>query len=459
MFPAFKVISSAVEAVGGFALLVGGAVRDSVLGLEPKDCDIEVYGLSLENLNSVLSSVADDGKVNAVGSSFGVLKIKIDGEDVDVSIPRRDNKTGQGHKGFVPEFDAALTPKEAASRRDFTMNALALDKDCAVIDHFGGLADICALRLRPTSAAFSEDPLRVLRGMQFAGRFQMSASSECRSVCASMVGSISELPKERIWGEFEKWATKSVKPSMGLEFLRDCGWLIEFQELNDLIGVEQFRGWHPEGDVWNHTLLAVDAAAFVAMRDGFAKSDRLVAVLGALCHDFGKVTTTTNVKGVISSAGHPEAGEAPTRSFLASIGCPPDVIESVVLAVIHHMAHVCGGNPDWNRMARRLAVKFDGRLSAKVFGAVLEADHSARPPLPGGQDPEALALLAAFAANKVESSKPKNLLSGKILMSLGMKPGPQMGVLQREAFELQLDGAISTVEQATAWAKNRLSKP
>jgi len=232
-------------------LLVGGAVRDMQLGECPKDLDVEVYGMKPDDLHASLEKM---GKVDAVGKSFGILQLKMDGEYYDVSVPRRENKRGRGHKGFIMDPDPTMTPKEAAARRDFTMNALAYDPlTDEVLDFFGGCADLWGGLLRHTSPAFSEDPLRVLRGMQFCGRFHLTPFSETNKLCWDLKDEYKDLPVERVWEEWWKWATKSVKPSAGLVFLREANWLDLYPQLHNLIDVPQDPEWHPEG--WSLSLV------------------------------------------------------------------------------------------------------------------------------------------------------------------------------------------------------------
>ena len=240
-------------------LVVGGAVRDALLGLEPKDFDVEVYGISYDRLADFLSRY---GRVDLVGKSFGVVKLSaVDSMSVDFSIPRRESKTGPHHRGFLATFDESITPREAASRRDFTINAIAYDPIRGEVSRFfGGREDLKNRVLRATSAAFSEDPLRVLRGMQFACRFDLTLDPATAEVCRSIVAEYATLARERIAEEFMKWAGKRGRPGRIAEYLTATGWMVHFPEIGALAGVPQDPGWHPEGDVGTHTMLVVDAA-------------------------------------------------------------------------------------------------------------------------------------------------------------------------------------------------------
>ena len=232
----------------GRAFLAGGCVRDWLLDCPPKDFDVEVYGLSYEALVAALGRW---GRTDLVGRSFGVVKLSLkDGAEYDFTLARRDSKTGAGHRGFAIEFDAELTVEEATARRDFTINSILFDpREERIIDLHRGEADLRAGILRHTGAAFVEDPLRVLRGFQFAGRFELRAAPETIELCRSIAGTIHELPKDRIWHEWKKWATKSVRPALGLAFLRETGWLQHYPEIAALKGTPRDSRWHPEGDV------------------------------------------------------------------------------------------------------------------------------------------------------------------------------------------------------------------
>ena len=204
-------LAEAIARAGGRALLVGGFVRDHALEQESKDYDFEIYGLSLSDLETTLATF---GEVIAVGRAFGVLRVK--GFEMDFSLPRRDNKTGKGHRGFVVDLDPTLSFAEAARRRDLTINSMGLDPlTDELIDPYGGQTDLKAGVLRATDASqFSEDPLRGLRVAQFASRFDMHPDEELIAVCRDL--DLSELPAERLCGEFQKLMLKGRRPSVGI---------------------------------------------------------------------------------------------------------------------------------------------------------------------------------------------------------------------------------------------------
>lgn len=430
-------------------LVVGGWVRDQLLGLDSKDVDFEVYGL---NLDVVAQRLQDAGhKVNLVGQQFGVLTVD---NKYDVSVPRRDNKCGVGHTGFTVECDPTMTPKEAAARRDFTINALAFDPLTGeVLDFFNGQEDLMLGHLNATSEAFMEDPLRVLRGMQFAARFGMEVDALTLVWARKMADQFDTLSSERIYGEWKKWALKGNHPSLGLHLLEECNWLQCFPELEAMLGVEQEFAWHPEGCVLMHTRYVCDAAAEVADRENLNDFDREVLMFAALCHDMGKPETTElGEDGVIRSHRHAKAGVKHARSFLEGMKAPQAVVEAVCKLTQYHLFHA-NFKEKWPkpRTVRRLAVKLDP-VPFRLWVNLVEADASGRPPMPPCSPAEGWLALAHQV--KVIDSAPKPLVMGRHLLKLGVEPGPEMGLMLADLFEKQLDGEFETVaEGLLLWAK------
>ncbi len=443
-----KVLSIArlVQAAGGRALMVGGAVRDLLFGAkEVKDVDLEVFGLDAERLQSVL---APSFAFDACGLSFGVLKIKH--ADIDVALPRRESKRGIGHKGFLVDSDPTLSVAEAASRRDFTVNAMYYDPLADVFeDPFGGVDDLKKRVLRHVSSKFAEDPLRVLRGMQFAARFKLNPAPETIAICRTM--EIEGLPPERLMGEWEKLLTKGVEISRGLSFLRETDWVRYFPELARLIGCEQDPEWHPEGDVWNHTALALDA--FACHRLGDPVEDLIVG-LAVLCHDFGKPATTffDRSKKRIRSLGHDEEGVAPTLSFLNRLTNEERILKAVPPLVRCHMQPFAM----WQSRAgdaaiRRLAVRV-GRIDRLV--RVAQADDEGRLIKweEGSCAGQELTWLVEQADRlRIADAAPKPILQGRHLIELGFKPSPRFGAVLAQVFEAQLDGAFTDLPGAIAY--------
>lgn len=434
---------------GGRAWLVGGAVRDAMLGRESKDADIEVFGLSPEELRA---AVASRYAFDECGVSFGVLKLK--GVPIDVSLPRRESKCAPGHKGFTIDSDPSLSIEEAASRRDFTVNAIYLDPlDGACADPFGGRRDLAARILRHVSPKFAEDPLRVLRGMQFVARFGLEPAPETVAICRSV--GMEGLARERVMEEWSKLVLKGDSISKGLEFLRAAGWTRFFPELERLIGCRQDPLWHPEGDVWTHTLLALDA--FAKERTGDAVEDLIVG-FAVLCHDFGKpATTSTDPKdGRIRSRGHDETGVAPTLSFLRRFTDEERILRDVPPLVRCHMRpYAMWKSQCGDGAVRRLAahvVRIDrlirvARADALGVGAARLGTKTVET-----ATFECLDWLAARAeALRVADSAPKPILLGRHLIDSGMKPSPAFGKILAAAYDAQLDGVFDSLPSARVW--------
>lgn len=444
-------ILAAIQAAGGRPLIVGGAVRDALMGAEVKDFDIEVYGLPIDQLTELLASF---GRVDAVGRSFGVLKIRTHtGHELDISLPRRESKVGAGHRGFLAAPDPTMTPREAASRRDFTWNALAVTPEGELLDFFGGAADLSAGIIRHTTDAFAEDPLRVLRAMQFAARFNMRLAPETAALCRTLLPEALALATERIWGEWQKWALKGRKPAAGLRVLAETGWLALYPELAALADCPQDPAWHPEGSVWAHTLYVCDAAAEIAEREQLGDDQRAILLFAALCHDLGKpATTATGADGRIRSPGHAQAGVELAVTLLRRIGCPRALVAQVVPLVREHMAHF--GMQVTDRAVRRLALRLAPATIAQ-WGQLVEADHNGRPPLPPSNPATAIVTLAEQLS--VSTGRPAPILQGRHLLAAGMTPGPELGAVLERAYHAQIDGAFDGVEEGLAWVARHMA--
>lgn len=438
---------------GHKALIVGGAVRDAIMGHKPKDIDVETYGTHYDDLVGVLNKY---GRTNLVGKSFGVVKFSDpEGNDYDFSLPRRDSKSGTGHKDFRAEFDPNITPKEAASRRDFTMNSIAYDPLTHELhDYFHGQQDIHNKILRHTSEAFSEDPLRVLRGMQFSSRFGMQVHPDTAKESMRINDQFSTLPKERVGEEFMKLA-KGDEPGRGMDYLHETGWLKHFPAIHNLRDVPQDPKWHPEGDVFEHTKHTMNAAAKIATRENLSGDERATLILGGLTHDFGKATHTQFEDGRWRAHGHDTAGAPIAKEFLDNIGIKPSITEHIVPMVAEHMQHLNfedGGSP---RMIRRLAQRVRP-ASIKELSRVMEADYSGRPPLPGGMPEPAKRMLHLAESSKVTEEPMKPLIQGRDIMPyFHDKPGPWIGEHVKAAYEDQMNGEINTPEEAQGWLKKR----
>lgn len=466
-----------ISSLGGRALLVGGCVRDAVISKEhgvslpTKDFDIEVYGLSPQTLNLILSTNYKDVRVE--GAAFSVIKVRIyDGKDfVDVSIPRRESKIGSEHTEFSIEGDPSMSISEAAFRRDITINSLAYDPLTKTLyDFYNGVEDISNKVIRYTNEkAFQEDALRILRVMQFAARFDFSISPELRNLCAIMVerGDLDNISKERITEEFFKLITKGIKPSIGLEFCREIGILEKYwPQLYLLTKTDQDKEWHPEGNVWVHTLQAVDAAVDISVRDNLSEKDRMVLVLASLLHDVGKPLTTEFTNGRLRSHGHEAAGVVPAQEFLYNFIFPDIVKKQAVALIPYHLAPkyfweqevMYGINMD--KAIRRLALRlWQGETNIYMLSLLVEADQRGRNPNTHTLEPlsreqiEDLDKCQRWFFDKAEElgvvrEPPKKLLEGRDLLNHNIGRGIWIGLVTNVVYLDQLDGKIKSREEA-----------
>lgn len=426
-------IAEALRAAGGRALLVGGCVRDGLLGVRSKDIDMEVYGLTAERVESVLGA---SFQLNAVGRAFGVFIVK--GYGIDVALPRRESKTGPKHGDFQVEGDPTMTPEEAALRRDFTINAISYDPlERVLLDPCGGQKDLAERRLRHVSDAFGEDALRVLRGMQFVARFGLEAEADTVAICRGL--DPLHLPQERIWDEWKKMLLRGVDLSAGLHFLQDCEWLQYFPELAALVGCEQDPKWHPEGDVWTHTGHCLDA--FAKERTGDDWED-LVVGLAVLCHDFGKPETSyRDDTGRIRSPRHDVLGVPVAERFLERLTRQKAIFEEVLPLVEQHMHPLAlYRDQSGDSAIRRLAARVK-RLDRLV--RVAYADQCGRPPQVVDGFPEGEWLLRRAEALSIRDNAPKPILLGRHLIELGMQPGKAFKGVLDVCYEAQMEGRFT----------------
>ncbi|MDT5261496.1 MAG: hypothetical protein QOC61_500 [Acidobacteriota bacterium] len=450
-------LARAVRDAGGRALLVGGCVRDRLLGRGVKDWDVEVYRVEPVALRALLERF---GRVNIVGEAFTVYKL---GQDLDVSLPRRERKTGRGHRAFYIEGDPSMSFADAARRRDFTVNAILEDPlTNEIIDPFGGRADIEARLLRAVSPeTFVEDSLRVLRAAQFAARFEFRVDPETIELCRQI--DLTDLPAERVWGEMEKILLGATKPSVGFEWLDQLGATAQlFPEIEALKGVPQEDEWHPEGPVDVHTRLTCDRARELVEDLDYAR--QVTVMLAALCHDFGKPSTTEFIEGRIRSRGHEEAGVAPTVSLLERLKVYTlegfDVRSQVVALVRDHLKpgefyrtreEISDGA--FRRLARRCELE--------LLYRVAKADTLGRnaPWVPRerwfNSDTQEWFIERARELS-IERSAPAPILLGRHLLEMGLKPSPLFGEVTRAVYEMQLDNRVRTLEEAKAEARKLL---
>lgn len=448
-------LAELIKENGGVSMLVGGCVRDELMNIEPKDFDVEVYGIESEKLKQILKSF---GRVDTVGESFTVYKI---GSDLDVSIPRRERKISRGHKGFAVEGDPHMSFEDAAKRRDFTINAIMKNVLTGeIVDIFGGRDDIRLKRIRHIADdTFVEDSLRVLRAAQFAARFDFEIDPATRLLCKTV--DLGDLPKERLRGELEKLLLRSFKPSTGLKNFYELNIAEQlFPELVALIGVPQEPDWHPEGDVDVHTMLVVDEARKLIGDLPYAK--QFTVMLAALCHDFGKPATTQFFDGRIRSHGHDEAGIGPTISFLDRLGIFTldgyDVRFQTVQLVRYHLTpgmffKTKPGPGAFRRLARKVEPDLLYRVAkADALGRNLETMPKAEWFTADAQE----WFIERVRELNVEHNAPEPILMGRHLIEMGLKPSKIFGEIIKSVYEQQLDGKVSTIDEALGEARKMM---
>lgn len=455
--PEVRAIARALSGRGGVRVnLVGGAVIDLLQGREVKDWDLEVFGLSWEEL---LTRAKRLGRASEVGKSFGIVKLTTpSGLDLDLSIPRKDSKVGEGHTGFDVSFDPRMSTKEAARRRDFTLNSMAVDLTTGELhDPFGGLGDLEAGVLRVTDAErFRDDPLRGLRAMQLLARKAKTVDPASMQVIRDMRHSHPELPKERLGEEWRKLMLKAERPSLGLQFLKDSGWIEYYPELDVLESIPQHPEWHPEGDVWVHTKAAADAAARV--RHLVPDDQREAFMFGTTFHDLGKATTTITPEMVaadeapldrlFTAHGHDTAGQEPMRHFAERVGLSKKgatLAEGIVGAHMRPYSLHAGkaGRSAYARLARDMkAIGGDLPLLAKVCQCDACATGSGRGFTPTG-DPDwehDISQNLLSWEEEVGGEKQLPLVQGRDLIAMGLKPGVGFAPLLKTAQDLQDEG-------------------
>jgi len=434
-----------LNTLGHIPLIVGGAVRDSILDIPCKDIDIEVYHVSYDRLEEILSR---HGTINIVGKAFGIIKFKcFNGMEYDFSVPRTENKIGVGHKGFEVSVDPFLTPEKAAKRRDFTINTLAYDLiGEELYDFYGGKADLSNGVIKHTSEQFSEDPLRVLRALQFQCRFGFDIHEDTWSLMEEMVtlGTLKDLPKERICEEWTKWAVKGRHHHRVFEFLRRTG--MELGDLTKMIDTEQEAEWHPEGNVEVHTIHVMEEALRIADREDLQGDDRAVLIFSALLHDIAKPATTKVIDGRITSRNHEPMGEPMAHDILTQMGIKQSIKDKVGCLIANHLKHVSIFNEKINpsKATKTLARKlFKKGTSIAELLLLIEADASGRPPLPKGLPESGKHLKKLAETIEVITEPTPDIVMGRHLIEWGIKPSPEFGVILKAARDAQDSGMFN----------------
>jgi len=418
------------------AVLVGGCVRDIFLNLAIKDYDIEVF--NIKDYQTLVKKLKNFGKVNLVGKSFGILKLQTKNHEFDFALPRKETKIGAGHKGFEVEINPELSFEEASLRRDFTINALGYDYNSQkILDFHGGLEDLENKVLKHIDKkTFVEDPLRVYRAIQFCARFEFSLHHDTFLLCQDLVQEdvLLELPKERIFDEVKKLFLKANKPSLGFELLKNLGMLKYYKELELLLSCEQDEEYHPEGNVWIHTLMTLDE--MVKIKTGNEKRD-VMLFLSLLCHDLGKPFCTKEINGHITSYSHENLGIEPTLSLLAKWTDEKKLIEEVCSMVKYHLLPFAffKQNPSLKAI-KRLAIK----VNIENLCLVCLADCLGRDIKDKEKCPQAIHYLLEEAKKLDIHNEPlKPLVQGRDLLSMGFKAGKEFKVILDFAYDLQID--------------------
>ena len=442
ILPVVMKIAQAIRAEGGRAFLVGGAVRDSILGIPAKDADLEVYGLQPKVLEGL---AAGFGSVHLVGQRFAILHLSTQAGPVELSLPRTESKTGPGHKGFEVKALPDLSFKEASRRRDFTVNSMLQDPLTAeIIDPWNGRADLEIGLLRHVSSAFAEDPLRALRAARFAARYKWRIDRQTSALCRRL--DLNELPQERLEQEWRGLLMESQWPGYGLLAMEEVGAMRIFPEIRHLRSIPQDPVWHPEGDVFIHTALCLDAA--VGLREQM--EDPWVEMLAVLCHDFGKATTTAFERGRWRCPAHDVRAEPLVHSFLHRLTRQHGIAEQVNALVREHLRpsqlyfareHVSSS------AIRRLATRVPIPALVRVAwsDAAGRTDKNPEPWPPGHW------LLEQAAQLGVEDQAPQPILQGRDLIQNGLKPSREFGDILSRAFDAQLEGQFDDHEHALAW--------
>ncbi|MBR3794514.1 MAG: HD domain-containing protein [Clostridia bacterium] len=432
-------IARRVDGLGGQALLVGGCVRDGLLGIPCYDIDCEVHGVERDAL---LPLLREFGEIDASGEQYGIFTIK--GVGIDIALPRREKRTGPGHRDFAVEVNPQLTPDQAAARRDFTVNAIMRDALTGeYIDPYGGMKDLQdgVLRAMP-GAHFEEDPLRVLRGAQFAARFHLTPDAKTIERMKNMP--LDRLSAARVLDETKKALLKADCPDVFFRVLRDADALEPwFHELAALDGVPQNPRYHPEGDAFEHTMLVLRAAAEVRCR----MRDPLEFMLACLTHDLGKaVSTRKNEKGAWQSIGHERTGVPLVYNLLLRLGLSKAMIAYAQnMCALHMRLHTC-----YHGTARvsRSNILFDESTSPEELGWLVVCDSRGTGKPRGEADAEEAFIRARLDAYAEAVKRP--MPDAKMLMDAGAMPGPALGRALREARRLVLSG--ETAERAAARA-------
>lgn len=403
-------ITDRVSDCNGNVFYVGGCVRDEIIGIESHDFDIEVYGIMPDKLKAILN---DLGEIHAHGALFGIYEAK--GHNVDISQPRKYEALFVNDENFEDTIDPFADPKTAALRRDFTMNAIMKNaKTGELLDYFGGMDDIKNKTIRCVSDdTFKIDPLRVLRAAEFSSRLGFEIESRTKQLMAD--ADISELPKERVFAETRKALMNSEKPSVYFNILKEVDQLSAwYPELKACIGAEQNPDYHPEGDVWTHTMEVIDAAA--KYRSEVNNPEKFM--FAALCHDLGKpAVATINAKGNITHIGHETEGVDIARSFLSRLSSDKSLHEYALnMTKMHMRPHVLYSA---NARYKKTNAMFDVSVDGHDLAYLAAADDNNRV-----YDSDKYIDWMKDRYDIYKSRIQEPMVKGQDLIDMGIKPGP-----------------------------------
>lgn len=420
-------LAEKVSKKGGTAYYVGGYVRDELMGVENKDIDIEVHGIETGELEEILDSI---GTRIEIGKSFGIYNLK--GCSVDVAMPRKEVKTGLRHRDFKVDVDPFIGTKKASERRDFTINAMMKNVLTGeIVDHYGGKEDLKNKIIRHVnSASFMEDPLRVLRGAQFAARFEFEIADETVKLCKTM--DLTQLSRERIFEEMKKALIKAQKPSLFFKnLLKMNGLTFWFSEVSKLIGVKQNSKYHKEGDSYVHTMMVLDEAA---KRRSVAEQP-LWLMIAALCHDFGKITATEFFDGEYHAYNHETKGIKMTEEFLKRISSEKNMIKYVLnLSSLHMKPNQLAGCKASIKSTNKM---FDATVSKVDLIHLAMADGLGKTPKSADDETENF-LFERLSIYNEYMSRP--FVEGKDLIEAGLSPSETFKEMLEFAHKLRLSG-------------------
>ena len=418
-------LATKIAEANGRAYYVGGYVRDKLLGINQNnvDIDIEVHGISVENLENILNTF---GEVRMIGKSFGVYGVK--DYHVDIALPRKETKLGEKHTDFRIDVDPYIGVEGACSRRDFTINAMMMDVlTNEIIDPCHGQDDLKNRIIRHVNdEKFKEDALRVFRGAQFAARFEFQIDPSTIELCKTI--DTSYLSSERIEDELKKALLKADKPSIFFETLREMNQLnVWFPELIKLIDLPQNPVYHPEGDVWNHTMLVLDAA--VQYRN--LCQNPYYFMMAALCHDLGKIEATEFVKGAYHAYGHEIKGLPIATTFLSRFSKEKQLKRYVLnMMKLHMKPHVLYRNQSKYKTTNKM---FDDSVDPQELIYLSNCDNMGKE---RGQS-EAMQFLQARLKH-YETIMQKDYVKGQDLINAGLKPDVKFNELLQHAHKLRL---------------------